>query len=153
LVADFLFRAVSQPKFSKMAAFRGLPNRQRDGAAMTTTYDSQELFEQCIGIVSRVVREGGIGHVQIPDPGTGALATVEIDQDRALELLSALIDNHIGNMWKRIRDGQTLSPNEREALKLWTAVTVAEMGDAERDHRAAAHVRRAQLYLVESDKP
>jgi hypothetical protein len=119
---------------------------------MKNPIERQKRIARCLAEVSRVSCEGGIGHVEIPDPETGNHITFEIDQNRAREILGGLIDLQISDLWKQIGDGRTLSPCEREAVKLWTASTIAEMQDAECERRAVAHLRRSKFLFVKGDQ-
>ncbi len=120
---------------------------------MLTPTERQEIIGHAIDAASRVARDGGIGHVELPHPETGKLTTVEIDQRRAREVICWLNDVLAEVLWKQIRDGQPLALKDRLFLKIWTASTIAESEDAEREHRTESKKHRAQLYLVNGDNP
>jgi hypothetical protein len=120
---------------------------------MHTLPDRQRSLEAIIATATRIARDGITETVEIPDFKTAERAAVQVDQAAARKLLAGLNDTYVSGIWLQIRNGQTLPRQDREALSLWTAATIAEMEDAERDRRAVVSERRPQLYLVKGDRP
>jgi hypothetical protein len=114
---------------------------------------TDDLIQLSIDAAVRVSREGGVASVVLPDPETGKLVTFEIDQAGARDVLAALLDSFVSDLWKQIRDGKLLTPSDRQYLIHWTAATVTEHEAAERERRAASMRRRAELYVVKGDQP
>ncbi|MDE2183477.1 MAG: hypothetical protein KGJ78_10700 [Alphaproteobacteria bacterium] len=119
---------------------------------MIRTTERKEFVARAIDTASRVAREGGVGHVQLPHPETGQLAVFEVNQESAHEILCALLDRLASDLWNQIADGCSLPLQDREFLRVWTAVTIAESEDAEQERRTESSARRSHLYVIQGDK-
>ena len=83
---------------------------------MVTADEWRHSAQAAIATAARISRDGGFAHIELPHPETGEIATIEIDQPRARELLGWLLDSLASNLWQKIRDGQSLAPSDREFL-------------------------------------
>jgi hypothetical protein len=108
----------------------------------------RDPIARALATAARVSREGGIGHVTLPSPDTGHMTTFEIDQTHARKILASFLDSLASDLWRLVRESQPLQQRDREFLRVWTAVTIAENEYAEFEHRAESGKRRSRLYVV-----
>ena len=69
--------------------------------------------------ITRVYRQGGIGHIALPDSETGELVVMSVDQRAAEEIIASLVDAMIADLRQRKARGEMLSASEEKALSLW----------------------------------
>lgn len=110
------------------------------------------ILERAIATCTRVARDGGTGHVEWPHPETGELTTLEIDQDRARTFMCWLNDTLAEVLWKQIRDAQPLAARDREFLRKWTEVTLADNAASERERKIESAIRRSQFHMIGGDQ-
>jgi hypothetical protein len=112
---------------------------------MTET-EEDRLLRRAIAVTSRIAFEGGVGEFIVPHPEIGQLVTIKIDQEQARKVICRFIDKWVGDVWKQISGGQSLSPTDRQILQAWTAATLADSEAEERELWAESNNRGSSLH-------
>ena len=87
--------------------------------------ENKRAFVKALMTAARISREGGVEDIELPDPATGEIIKVRLDQEAARDMILVYLDLLTSQMLKDFDSGLAPAPSDREALELWLAASNA----------------------------